>query len=745
MSTSASTKTSRLARVAVFILAITASCVLAIVLFTRLGPRYDVTAGGSLGLTDRTKGIITGLDRPMTIVIAADLSTLDRSARQRTIDVLEQFALAGKAAGNQAAPKVDVSLLDTSQPDGQQSFAELLNNLAQRDDADIRAQQAAYARVLEQAKASSEKLASYAKVLAGLEREAAAAGGPTINRSFILTRSGAFSAGASDLTSAASEAADLLARPAGVLPVPAFDRAASLLKARTAELPTAIAEHERLLQRVAREPSSTESEKALAQAMLTPIGELRSVIGALASSAASLQTPRIVSIGRAIQARSSALIIDSQPPAGSLGITAIDPDAILSPGLSQQTLDLRARTEDLLAGALVNATRTTRPLIVIAHVLPARLEAAGWPFVNAIVQRASMRGGEIVEWAITQDRAMPSLVDQALKDTSSAARPVVFVLMTLTPDAKRDPAAAAGASVALSRTLKQLIADERSLLIPVLPSNLPLVGSPDPIAESLEALGISIDSGRTLLSAAKVGDRDIASPFTDIPTEATSATLEAHIIRQALTGLRTRMLWPLHITPSRTPNPRYSVTPLLTLSPGPSLWAEGDWLALASAVESGTDFRTIANAPQPSLTGSSRDLLTPPASTWAGPAANVWVTAVAIERAQQPAGTRLQRVIVIGSGRAIYDEFALASQVVDNKPIPSFPGNMQLIESSLDWLSGQQDQIVQAASAQASVTGVIPQMDQQRLARMRWAIALAPPALVLLLGLLVRLLRSEHR
>lgn len=749
MSSAKSLHTARYFKVAVFVLALTASCVMAIVLTTRLAPKLDVTAGRSLGLSLRTKGIIKDLPRPMSIVIASDLQAMDRAAKQRTIDVLEQFAQEGKAAGTAQAPKIDVSLLDTASPDGQETFTQLLATLAQRDDADIRAQQAAYTSVLSQATATATKLGDYAKLLAALEREAASAGGPTINRSFILTRSSAFNAGAADLSQATQEAADLLSRPAGALPVPAFDRAAAILKSRTIDLPVALSEHERLLQGVLREPASTESEKALAQAMLAPLPDLRARIGALASAAGSLQTPRIVSIGRAIQARSSALIIDSQPPTGSLGITAIDPEAIIAPASTSQSLDLRARTEDLLAGALVNAARTTRPLFVITHVLPARLEAAGWPFVNAMVQRASMRGGEIIEWAVTQDRAMPSTVDSALKDGTASSRPVVFILVTLTPDAKRDPAAAAGASVALSRTLKQLIADNRSLMIPVLPSNLPLVGSPDPIAESLETLGISIDSGRPLLSAAKIGDRDVAAPFTDVPTDPQSTSDQSHIIRQALTGLRTRLLWPLHIIPGRNVPQGVTIAPILTIPPStaqpPALWAEGQWLALATAVESGTDFRTIANAPQPGTAPADRDLLTPPASTWQGLAAGQWVAAVALERALTAPGTRPQRVTVVGSGRALYDEFALASQVVDNKPIPSFPGNMQFIESSLDWLSGQQDQIVRSASAQASVTGVIPQMDADRLSRIRWAIALAPPALVLLLGLLLRLLRSERR
>ncbi|HEX8875783.1 MAG TPA: hypothetical protein VF777_03480, partial [Phycisphaerales bacterium] len=138
------------------------------VLAERHLPRFDVTATGEHRLSPRAAAVLGKLDSPARLVIATDLRRVSPEAMRDTTDVLDRFSKSGK---------VDVSLLDSASPDGQQSFRTLLRDLTEADkptlDAQAASVRAAAITAVDLAKAAQGELST---LLLGL-RDAIGGGG----------------------------------------------------------------------------------------------------------------------------------------------------------------------------------------------------------------------------------------------------------------------------------------------------------------------------------------------------------------------------------------------------------------------------------------------------------------------------------------------------------------------------------------------------------------------------------------
>ncbi len=690
---------------AVLGLSLTACCVLGVLMTTRAHARFDVTATRQHELSPRTKQLVDRLDRGMNLVVAADLSTIDRATRQRTLDVLEQFASASK--------RLKVSLIDTSNEKGQETYSGVLAGLAQRDKPVIDAAGAA----IESAAARSARLASgldsIQQTLLNLKNQQIAGSGTLLNDQYLSTQAAVLRVALQDLRTAATNAKAYLAAPDPLLPVPAIDKARAELAKPVSAAAAALNALADAFDSLAKDPGAKESDKAAASALLPALREQRNSAGSLSADVGSIEVPRVLKIARALQLRRAALLIDedAQPGAG-VGVTAIDADALLAVG--GQGVDLRARTEDLVAGAIATMTSGVRPVVCIVHGAPTRLAAADWPMLQRVRQQMSIRGIELVEWPVALERDLPA---QVAVDTP--ARPVVFVTITAQGGKEGSQGVAAGIA-SFAKALDGLVTSGRNVLLSVNLSQVPASGSPDPLTECLKPLGIEVDSGRPLLQLDKVETRTVAVPRQDIIDPRA-----AHPISGAVSGLRLRMQWPVTIS-AVNPAAGVRAEPIVSVPADGTRWAESEWQEFYRTVgQLKGDYTRISNPP---AKDSPRD--------GAG-AESGWVLAMAVERASREQAR--QRIVVVGANGWFLDDITGLNAEFDGRSAPLFPGNLQLLESSVHWLAGQDDQILRGAVATSGAT--IPAMSDAQQAWLRWLLVAIMPAMALAAGVAYRSLR----
>ena len=116
-----------------------------------------------------------------------------------------------------------------------------------------------------------------------------------------------------------------------------------------------------------------------------------------------------------------------------------------------------------------------------------------------------------------------------------------------------------------------------------------------------------------------------------------------------------------------------------------------------------------------------------------------WIVAAAAERGAPETG-RTQRLVVVGAHGWFFDPVTQESQVVGGRRVRLNPGNIELFDASVHWLAGLDELI--APSPEAREVSRIRPIDPGALTALRWAVVLAPPMVVLLLGAALRLLRG---
>ena len=120
--------------------------------------------------------------------------------------------------------------------------------------------------------------------------------------------------------------------------------------------------------------------------------------------------------------------------------------------------------------------------------------------------------------------------------------------------------------------------------------------------------------------------------------------------------------------------------------------------------------------------------------------ADAWTLAVSAQVNRVGSSTRKQRLIFVGSPVWYEDYFLNAATIVEGRRVLAYPANAALLESSIAWLAGQ-DELV-APSPQVRDIARIKPLSKGQLAAIRWALAAGLPALVLIIGVGVRVLRG---
>lgn len=692
------------------LLAVTAVVGFLGVLADRYPQRLDATSSRQHRLSPRTTDLLAGLQGDYELVIVTSLDGVEPRAIARTQDVLDNFA--------RSAPDLRVTAIDVASAKGPAELDAVLSRLVERYEPSLRAVREGVSAAGLRIEAVAADLESIGGSLAALADQLPAdAPNATAVKRYLTDSAALCRIAATDARRDGQAAMATMDQSIGRSPVPALDAAASQIRKPLASLQTQATQLAQNLEAMAG--MNDQQVPAAIRDAAAPLARrteaLRDSAAQQVASLDLLPKPGITAAARVLERSGAALVIGPPRPDGSPALAAVDVEALFPrriPGVTDvgPQPDLRARAEELIAGALMAVSTSNAPIVIIMHgATEAERLSPEFAPLRALVDRLGMRGISVVEWAAGIDTDPPSIA----QSDPTGKRPVVFVTISTnagTPDG-------ASRMLKLSKAIQAVVQTGRPVLLSVTPSSLPGIGQKDPMVEFAEAaFGLKIDSGRPLLRQVQTP----AGPTVSADFFITQTGAD-HAISGAIESLRTQLPW---IAPIEITKEALRAAPIIVIPDDDRTWAESEWLRFRQTPAAQRPL--LANPPQED---SARD-------NGKGP----WVIAAAAERTM-PASKERQRFVVVGSNGWFLDDLTTQSMAGNaGRPVPIVPGNLELFEAAVYWLAGQDEMVTRSAEAQAMPT--IPAMQAEKLQAIRWGLIAGAPLLVLLLGALWRLIRG---
>lgn len=687
----------------------TSSLIMANILGEHFSRRYDVTATGEHKLSPRTTALLSSLAHDYRLVVAADLSRIDARARERVIDVMDQL--------RRASTRMTNDVIDTSRADGPRALDGLVQQLADAEHDTIQAQ----VNTINSAAGAMKTLAEYLERELAPEMERLRQATPAdkeLFRTFFDQRATAARLASQDLTRMVESLGEPLSAKIGEVPVPATDKAAQKVREACKPIFDQLTELIRQLRLITTNDAAPAATREAVGTLPDRVQTAKDVASAGVEAARSMPRLDLQRVSEALRSGSCVLVI-----APGAGIRAVEFKTLFpDDGNAAGRADTRRHAEELLASAIGSIENPVRPIVVVAHAEGKKF-FSDFPIFATLGERLARRGIDLVEWAPVIEPEPTSLA--SLDPT--AARPVVYA--SFAPDsgaASAGPGQLPGPERAakLGAALNALADAGKPLLVSINPSVLATYGQPDPTASVLERFGLSADSGKPLLK------EQITAQGRNVETDQSVVASEGtHPILRAVRGLPTLVPWPIPLTTTGAKGTESSqgsqglqVTPLATIADDASMWGESQWLKLWQ-----TPRAQRGASPDLPVFDVNRDVK-------GGP----WMVAAAAQM-PGPRGTP-QRLVVVGSNSWFIDQVTQRRAEVDGRVIDANPGNIELFESSVLWLAGQDDLIAQSPEA-ASIALIRPIAPEQ-LSMIRWAMVAGLPVLVLVVGGLYRVVRG---
>jgi hypothetical protein len=676
------------------------ACTVSIVMLgQRFSRQWDVTATREHALSQRTMSLLSGLQERQQVAIWGDLSTLDAGSKRSVLDTIDLFTRSGT--------KVDFSLIDTGGGAGKADFGQFVRSLAQ---------------------AKSQGLKSYAAASQGLIDAAGAFGrelndtvGPSMDelaktftpgtREAATRRAAAVRAAGKNLVDlAARSSADLAADSPGV-GIPELNAQAVVRPVREG-LTTAVEQFTKFaneLGSVSDAPGATDELILATRSVVRNIHDATERAKQAIDKFGSAKAPPVVRIVDALKAPRGVVLIGTEDP----GLLALDFDELFAPG---SRADARRRAEELLATGLASLSSPVRPIAVFTHAENQSVLERGRLF-DTLLSRLTLRNFEVVEWSVLTSELPPGFQD--LRGT--ALRPVVYVVISPDSSASAGPGGTlpgAQRAQSLGKAVSRLVDDGASILINLNPSVLPSAGQPDPVASTLERVGLRIDSARPIFTRVS-GSNAAATISPDaiaLSPESAEVSAPGHQVALAMRNLRTFVGFPMVISADA----KVKGAPLLAIPVSDNIWCESQWLGLW---QTPAQQRSMIQ-PVPTF-DASKDARPDP-----------MVIARAVER---EAAGQLQRIIAVGSNNWMAD-FVLSQRTnVDGRDVAEYPGNAELLDSAMLWLSRQDTLLTGSSIAPIALIDPLT-FGQLRMLRILALIGL--PLLVLICGGLYRWVRG---
>lgn len=727
--TSASLKRRRgvLAAVCVTLVSCAGAAVMLNMLGSRFHARLDATATGEQQLAPRTRALLesagkSGGGAGYRVVVAADLRSTDPRARSNLTDVLD--------AMHAYRPDFAGSIIDTGSPRGVQQFQALSQELYERDKKQIDAHLAILAKASESAKALEQELVGTLSPQLLKVRDAvpADATGAASVRTYYENAAAALRVRAGDISRAVADAQQLAPQQPGTTStIPSTDKAASALRTPVEGAVRDMAALTRELDRFAQAPGGNPGAAEAARVAGGQVSRARDLASVLLESLKGVTRLDATRVADVLKAGGAALVL---APEGK-GVVAIDPPSVLPSAAwldaaQASNNDLRRRVEDIIATSIASLASPVRPVLVIMHAeqRPMLFEA-GW--TDALRERLALRGVDCVEWCVN---TAPAPDFSGLGDASK--RPKVYLTLA-TNDAAAAPAQGAmtGAQRAakLAEEVSRLLDSGEPVIVSLAPSMLPTYGEKDPMAKVLEKYGVQAHTGRPLLTEVITPRGRTAE--TDRIVQGTIKGDNSHPLAGAVRGVPTYLTWA--VPTERSDATGWSVKPILTVPMSnanpPTTWGESEWQRFRSVRREERSLMPDAPAFTP-----GRDLS---AVANALPEANGWVVAAASER--EGSGETAPRLVVVGSNDWFIDQVTQQGTMVDGRPAFQNPGNLELLENAILWLTHEDQLIAQSATARA--TPMVKPIQDGALRSLRLAVVAGLPALVLISGALLRAMK----
>ena len=705
-------------RAMTFVAATLAFTVLAAGIGMLLADRYawriDLSVAGGQRLAPRTVQLLRSLESDVRLVVATDLSLVDRDAKERLVDVLDEFG--------RTSTRVTSSVIDTGSEAGAQAYRDLVSGMIEAESAAIEHARAKVAAARERAAVAAAWLAS--SLGPGLqELEAAeAAGGESARaaRDYFNQTAAAVRLAARDLDQACAKAAESLAFRLADRALPRCDDAAeALAKGLVPIVP--------MLEALVRESKAYVARAAPERAdgarrLAAEVQVRRDEVAVLIDAMRRLERPDVLRVVDSLGGGAAALVI-GEPGKGlvALDVEALVPSAAWLEASGADTADQSRRVEELWVTGIGAMQRRARPIVVFVHGEPREFLREA-PILTQAMQRLESRGIDVVEWACVANPTPPSLA--ALDSTAS--RPVAWIVMS--PDSTAESGARGGTPglsgvqrcERVGKAIEGLVAAGEAVCVAINPSIVATYGDVDPIVAAIAPLGVAAETGKPLMRSQVAGaGRTIV---TDMVVQTAAS---GHPLAEAIRGLPTTLPWSIALRAAAAGG-EATVTPLLTLPADAGLWGESQWLGLWQTPRE----RRQAMAELPKL-DAGRDLAEPPGGT-------SWIVVAASERRLESG--RVQRAVVVGSNSWLIDQVAARAGTVDGRRVALSPGNLELFENVVWHLCGRDELI--ARSAAAGQVAMVQPIAEGTLGRMRLAIVIGLPVLLLLAGVLHRAWRG---
>lgn len=658
--------------------------------------RVDVTSTRAHSLSPRAQTLLDGLDSAHELVVVADSTRIDASAQQRLVDLLDLL--------DRASPKLTATWIDTANPADRAAFESLPDRMLGLRRAEVDAGRQAIVDAVasaERVALTTDELSSLLDEWPGMMREGGA-DQPVIDA-------------LEELAALARVRRDEVRQVASAFPLAGAARVAGI------ELPDVDAAKGSLgvvLPRAAESLNtiSLAAEQIARAELYAPLHADAQIARSLADAARdeALRAADALNRAPAVRLLDTLRLLQSQDAAVLLSesnVVAIRIESLLaqSGDGASQAAQVRFEAERAITSALaaVSASGGGSPLLVLTHSQPAPIlerPAPGQPdaagALRGLLDHLSMQGYEVGEWAASADTSRP-----VFDDARTKGRPIVWVVLPGTASTS-DSAARMGL---LAKAVAALVDDGERMLVNVGPSLLPRVGESDPIVAPFEALGLTIDSGRPLVetTSTPAGPRS-ASMFRTLRANTD------HPIGRSIDGLALALIWPSPIEIADGASIDWS--PIVTIEGRDGVWGESQWPTL---VQAGAMNATATFDERVDARGAP------------------WSVAVAGERFVEGRDAP-QRLVIVGSNGWFFDAIALQRAQSEGRIDLRNPGNLELIDASLLWLSGRDDAMATGVDAASRVRAIDPPT-----LRLLWALCILGPATAtLLLGAALRLLRG---
>jgi hypothetical protein len=624
---------------------------------------------------------------------------------QRALDVLDRF--------KSASSKVTVTIIDPTTASGQESHGRLVSELVSREAGRAKEHQDILAAGTAQIREVGRVLGTTLSSLM-IDASKQVPGGAGSVREGLEQRAAASRVMSQDLAAATEESqvAAALAWTAESGGVPQLEKPIASLAERGKSTAAALGVLAKDMAQLADAASTPAGAKTLARSAAEQASMLRDRVAQVADRLGRVPRLDIDRVSDALAASTAVVVVG---PEGK-GLSAIDPEALFSPGGGgANAAEARGRAEELLTTAIAAIESPIKPIFVLVHAEPrAFLEKV--PLLDVARRRLESLGIDVVEWAIVPSPEAPELSGRNPKGD----RPVVYAVFSPASWAGSGEAGAGGLSgaersVRLSKVVDGLMQRGAAILMSLNPSPMPGYGEPDPLARSLVAFGLTVDSSRPLL-------RDRQTPSgrlvdTDLTLRAAAGE---HAILRAMGTLPVYVPWALAIGDGEAAARGTRVWPLVQALGDERTWAESQWLRLMQTPRD----RRMGLTDLPTFDAGK--------DSNSGP----WTVAAAAERTLSD-GQR-ERLVVVGSNSWYVDQVLGAEESVDGRTVRTYSGNGELLESAVWWLAGQ-EQMISRSEAAASVALVKP-LSAETLWRLRLALLAGVPLVILGAGVAHRMI-----